>query len=826
MTPEYWTKIKQIYHSVLELDKSSQKDYLEKTCAGNAELRKEVESLLSADSEAGSFIVEPVAKDVASILNSGDQLLANGETLGNYQIVSRIARGGMGEVYLARDLSLNRTIAIKTLPVTTIKQRKYVRRFKIEARAAATLNHPNVAAIYSFEEIDHKPFFVMEYVKGKTLGEFITPSGLDLRIFLEWFIPLADALAHAHEKGIVHRDIKPGNINITVDGVPKILDFGLAQINELKIEDEQPTLDLTNPGQILGTPAYMSPEQAEGKQVNYSSDIFSLGVVMYETITGVRPFQGDNYAKIVSNVLTKNPRPVSESRPEVPFLLSRLILRCLEKPRRKRIESMAEVRVILEEIQAEVEAGTTMESVNPPITKQINVSPKSVLTKSVPHSGPETHYAQNGDVNIAYQVVGEGDLDIVFVMGWISHLEYFWREPRFAAFLNRLAGFSRLILFDKRGTGLSDRVPIDQLPTLEQRMDDVRCVMEAVGSERAALIGISEGGPMCSLFAATYPEKTTALVMIGTYAKRIKDVDYPWGVSREDREEFFKIMRRDWGEAIGIEERAPSLANDEDFRNWWATYLRMGASPGAAVALTKMNAEIDVREVLPTIRVPSLVIHRDGDRCLKVEEGRFVAERIPASKYLEFGGIDHLPFVGNQDEILDEIEEFLTGIRYSKDHHRVLATVMCGKIVEPPSGSVEENDWENLLDRSGVYFRRQIELFKGREISFNKNGLLAVFDGPARAIRCASAIGNAARQFDIQVKAGLHTGECDVVGDKYSGLAVRMATEIAEESNVNEILVSRTVKDLVAGSGLGFQEYAVKSFSGTEGEWRLFNVEK
>src|SRR5688500_17177465 len=289
---------------------------------------------------------------------------------------------------------------------------------------------------------------------------------------------------------------------------------------------------------------------------------------------------------------------------------------------------------------------------------------------------PETHYVQNGDVNIAYQVIGDGDFDIVFVMGWVSHLEYFWNEPHFAAFLDRLASFSRLILFDKRGTGLSDRVPLSQLPTLEQRMEDVHAVMDAVGSERAVLIGVSEGGPMCALFAATYPERTAALVMIGTYAKRIRDDEYPWAPSAEQRNAFIDIVKSDWGKPVGIDERAPSMAADEEFREWWATYLRMGASPGAAVALTTMNAEIDVRNVLPLVRVPTLVIHRTGDKCLKVEEGRYVASKIPGSRYVEFPGDDHLPFVGNQNEILDEIENFVSEMHGGESVDRVLATVM------------------------------------------------------------------------------------------------------------------------------------------------------
>ena len=425
---------------------------------------------------------------------------------------------------------------------------------------------------------------------------------------------------------------------------------------------------------------------------------------------------------------------------------------------------------------------------------------------------PETRYVQNGDVNIAYQVVGEGELDIVFVMGWISHLEYFWKHHLFASFLERLSSFSRLILFDKRGTGLSDRVPVNELPTLEQRMEDVHAVMDAVDSKRAVLIGVSEGGPMCSLFAATYPERTAGLVMIGTYAKRIRDEDYPWAPSAEQRAAFIDIVKSDWGKPVGIEERAPSMAHDEEFREWWATYLRMGASPGAAVALTTMNAEIDVRNVLPLVRVPTLVIHRTGDVCLKVEEGRYVASKIPGSRYVEFAGDDHLPFVGNQDEILDEIERFVSGIHGSAEFDRVLATVMTVRL--DGNGSVQSS-----LDS----IRRQLEFAKGREVASHNGSVVAAFDGPARAIRSASSI---ARNVSggIEWRIGIHTGECDRVGDVYSGFAVDLSERIAEKAAPNEILVSRTVKDLVAGSGILFEENSVQSFEGLDGEWRLFSV--
>ncbi len=427
---------------------------------------------------------------------------------------------------------------------------------------------------------------------------------------------------------------------------------------------------------------------------------------------------------------------------------------------------------------------------------------------------PETHYVRNGDVNIAYQTLGSGGVDIVFVMGWVSHLEYFWKHPLFASFLSRLASFSRLILFDKRGTGLSDRVPIDELPTLEQRMEDVHAVMDHVRSERAVLIGVSEGGPMCSLFAATYPERTAALIMIGTYAKRIRDDDYPWAPSAEDRDGFFEQLQSDWGKPVGIEERAPSMADDPAFRDWWSTYLRMGTSPGAAVALTKMNAQIDVRPILPSIRVPTLVIHRTGDLCLKVEEGRFVASKIPGAKFVELPGIDHLPFVGDQDAVIDEIESFLNGIIDESLHDRVLATVMSVDL----TGSTARPDILDLV-------RGRIEYFRGREVGGVKDEVLAAFDGPARAIKCASAIADLVRPISKRIRIGVHTGECDVIGGGFGGVAVTLARSIALESEGGNILASRTVKDLVAGSGIVFENFGTRSFDGVEGQRQLYSIQ-
>ena len=445
------------------------------------------------------------------------------------------------------------------------------------------------------------------------------------------------------------------------------------------------------------------------------------------------------------------------------------------------------------------------------------------LEKLLAHP-PQTMYARSGDVNIAYQVVGDAPLDLVFVMGWVSHLEYCWREPSFARFLLRLASFSRLILFDKRGTGLSDRVPINQLPTLEQRMDDVRAVMNAVGSERAALCGVSEGGPMCSLFAATYPEKTLALVMIGTYAKRIRDADYPWGPTAEEREHFFELMRRDWGGPVGIEERAPTLAHDPKFREWWAAFLRTGASPAAAVALTQMNAEIDVRNVLPSIRVPSLVIHRRDDQCLKVDEGRFVAERIPGAKFVELPGNDHLPFAGDQDAILDEMEEFLTGVRHTLEPDTVLATVLFTRIAGVDE-RLRQSNWEELLRRLRAHIAKEIEWFRGREIDMIGDRPLAIFDGPARAVRCALAITEYASRLGVETRAGLHTGEVEIIDGQVAGVAAEIGECVANEAGAGEVLVSSTVKDLVAGSGINFEDRGIRVMSDC-GEWRLFSVQR
>jgi pimeloyl-ACP methyl ester carboxylesterase len=421
---------------------------------------------------------------------------------------------------------------------------------------------------------------------------------------------------------------------------------------------------------------------------------------------------------------------------------------------------------------------------------------------------PQTRYARSGEFNIAYQVLGQGPVDLVFVMGWVSHLEYFWREPHFKAFLLRLAGFSRLILFDKRGTGLSDRVPNQLLPTLEERMDDVRAVMEAVGSERAAILGVSEGGPMSALFAATYPEKTLGLAMVGSYARRLRDEDYPWGPTAEEREAYLIEIRKGWGGPIGIEDRAPSLAKDAAFREWWATYLRMGVSPGGAEALTRMNASIDVRPILPSVRVPTLVLHRKEDKCLLVEEGRYLASLIPGAQFVELPGADHLPFTGPQEDILQQIENFLAAVQIADAPESQLATVVVLRLWERLGG------WKDMIEK---------ELRRHRGQS---HGSLYAFDGPARAVRFAFALGQQVSREGFQFGAALHTGECLLGGQQEpKGPAVAFARAILElGEEIAPVLCSRVIRDLVAGSGIEFSAVPKTEISFAGEAWPIYDV--
>ena len=437
---------------------------------------------------------------------------------------------------------------------------------------------------------------------------------------------------------------------------------------------------------------------------------------------------------------------------------------------------------------------------------------------------PETRYARSGDLNIAYQVVGSGPVDLVYVPGWVSHVELAWELPDLARGFERLASFSRLILFDKRGTGMSDPVPLDELPTLEQRMDDVHAVMEAAQSVRAAIFGASEGGNMSMLFAATYPERAIALATFGCTARRIWSVDYPWAPTSEERRKAFDNVERNWMTGLGWEEVAPSYGPVELAE--LARYYRRCASPGAALALMKMNTVVDVRDVVPAIRIPTVVMHRTDDVDAKVEEGRYIASRIPTARFVEFGGADHAWWTQTRDAILDEVEELVTGVRPAPFPDRVLATVLFTDIVGSTERARELGDqrWTELLLRHHVVVRRELERFRGRERDCAGDGFFATFDGPARAIRCAVALRDAVRDLGLEVRAGVHSGECELLADKVAGIAVHIGSRVMSLAQPGEVLVSSTVRDLVAGSGIAFEERGERELKAVAGSWRLYAV--
>jgi class 3 adenylate cyclase len=435
-----------------------------------------------------------------------------------------------------------------------------------------------------------------------------------------------------------------------------------------------------------------------------------------------------------------------------------------------------------------------------------------------------TNYARSGDLSIAYRTFGEGEIDLVVVPGFVSHVEVLWEHPTTARFMRRLASFARVITFDKRGQGLSDR-PADP-PTLENSMDDLHAVLDAAESERAAVFGVSEGGPMSMLFAATYPERVSSLILCGTYAKMVEGPDFPSGVPDRALDRWGEVLRRDWGGPVGLGVWAPTMKGDAEFAEWWARLLRQGTSPAGAIALIDLYREIDVRGVLPSVSAPTLVTHRSGDRLVLVDQARYLAEHIPGATYVELPGEDHLPWVGDQDAIIDEIEEFLTGSHRGREPERALATVLFTDIVGSTEKAAELGDkrWRDLLERHDAIVRRQLKIHRGREVKTMGDGFLATFDGPARAIRCAAAIRDELAAIGIEVRVGIHTGEVELVGDDVSGMAVNIGARIGALADSGELLVSSTVRELVVGSGLEFDDRGPHNLKGAPGEWRLFAV--
>ncbi len=448
-------------------------------------------------------------------------------------------------------------------------------------------------------------------------------------------------------------------------------------------------------------------------------------------------------------------------------------------------------------------------------------------TRDQPMSTPSTRYAQSDGASIAYQVVGDGSLDVVLVLGFATHLELQWELPPLARFFERLSSFSRLVIFDKRGTGLSD--PVAEVPTLEQRVDDVRAVMDAAGSERATLFGISEGGPMSVLFAAAHPARVTSLVLYGAMGRTTEAPDYPWASPADAlREAATELIAPNWGrDAEGMVELfAPSLANDPRTAAFTARMERSAASPGMVQKIFEMFLDIDVRAALPTIHVPTLVLHRRGDRVVNRRAGENLAAGIPSARYVELPGIDHLPWAGDSDAVLGEIEEFLTGTRSLPETDRVLATVMFTDIVGSTQRAAELGDarWRELLAAHHTAVRDELARFRGREVKTLGDGFMATFDGPARAIRCGQAIAAGAQSLGLEVRVGLHTGEVELIGDDVGGIAVHIAARVGALAAPTEVLASSTTRDLVAGSGIRFADRGAQPLPGIADDWRLFAV--
>jgi class 3 adenylate cyclase/pimeloyl-ACP methyl ester carboxylesterase len=439
---------------------------------------------------------------------------------------------------------------------------------------------------------------------------------------------------------------------------------------------------------------------------------------------------------------------------------------------------------------------------------------------------PEISYAKSGDVHIAYQVLGDGPLDLIYAPEFWNSIEAMWEEPGFEKFLLRLASFSRLICFDQRASGLSDPVAPADIPSLEGWVDDVRAVMEDAGSSRAALLGSGGGGLMSMLFAASHPEQVQALVLVNSFPRLTRADDYPWGTSPDHEDRIIREMEHGWGRGVLLETVAPSVAGSPEFRRWWGRCQRLGCSPGTMLAIRRMLQQADVRDVLPTIRVPTLVVHRKETWAVDAGCGRYLADHIPGARYLEVPGIDFFVFVGDSDAILDEVEEFLTGVRRGESGARVLATVLFTDIAKSTERAAEIGDrrWGDLLESHHSIVRTQLSRFQGREIDTIGDGFLATFDGPARGIRCAREICSAVRELGLEVRAGLHTGEIELVGNDIRGIAVHIGARVSSLAGPGEVLVSSTVKDLVAGSGIEFEDRGMHELKGVPGEWRIFAV--
>lgn len=802
----------ELFEQAIALPEQEIAQFLDSACDRDEELRGEVESLLASSKQSESFLPSPgdLAVDQRSTTDGAANPIQDTDAfrlqpgsvlMGRYAVRELIGTGGMGEVYRANDVRLGREVAIKVLSRASMADPVMRDRFEREMRSVAPLSHPNVVSLYDVGDHHGCPLAVMELLEGTILRELIREP-MPWAQAVDIALGIASGLTAAHERDLMHRDIKPENVVVSPNGHVKILDFGLARQQNVSADQ-----NLTHTSIQPGTIPYMSPEQAEGGKPGCPTDIFSLGTVLYEMLTGANPFRGESAVATLRRVADASHPMLSQCGVDVPDELDALVSEMLQRDPSQRPSAKAVVlrlRSIRSAASRDADAAVDV----PPSASTLDTDHAGEQTTS--DAIPTTRYARCGDVHIAYQVFGDGPANLVIAPGFISNVDNSWTHPLPAGWLRGFGRFARVAVFDKRGTGLSDRV--SSLPDMEERMEDVTAVMDAVGFESAAILGVSEGGCLATLFAATYPQRCQALILYGAFA-RFKS----WIGTDELLERLFEYIRSNWGTGKILPKFAPSMAGDREFQQWWGRFERLGADPGSAIALMRMNSQIDLSGILATIRRPTLVVHREEDVLINSDAGRFLAEHIPGARLLMSPGPDHLPWVS--DAVESEtmaVREFLDGLPDFDASQQLLATVLAIRLNQHSStADDDEPERQSTINR----IRDYIERHQGSAMTPYAQGVLSTFDGPARALRCAKSIANAAN-----VSVGVHTGEISLGESVVKGVAVDIAANIANHADDGEVIVSRTVTDLVAGSGLQFAVARDRRLEGAFADWRLYRV--